>query len=144
MSLVQSFTRAQKIIVEQVKRWLKCTGIKLSGKRDELIAHVHDCVNSRNHHVLDPSIDGGKWIDIKQQSNDHKTDKMNSSKSSQVKSLIYLHLGGKTGQVMTFRLSLTTDMSTFMLWNHCHLTLVMLSTIICWTRVKTRMKDLAI
>ena len=70
--------------VEQLKRWLKCRGIKVSGKRDELIARVRDCVNSRNHHVLDPSIDGGKWIDIKQQSNDHKIDKTNSSKSSQV------------------------------------------------------------
>lgn len=60
--------------VEQLKRWLKCRGIKVSEKRDELIARVCDCVNSRNHHVLDPSTDGGKWIDIKQQSNDHKTD----------------------------------------------------------------------
>ena len=41
--------------VEQLKRWLKCRGIKVSGKRDELIARVRDCVNSRNHHVLDPS-----------------------------------------------------------------------------------------
>jgi len=70
--------------VEQLKRWLKCRGIKVSGKRDELIARVRDCVNSRNHHVLDPSIDGGKWIDIKQQSNGHKIDKTNSGKSSQV------------------------------------------------------------
>ena len=70
--------------VEQLKRWLKCRGIKVSGKRDELIARVRDCVNSRNHHVLDPSIDGGKWIDNKQQSNGHKIDKTNSGKSSQV------------------------------------------------------------
>ena len=91
---------------------------------------------------LDPSIDGGKWIDIKQQSNDHKTDKTNSGKSS--KSPIYLHLAGKSGQVMTLWLSLTTAMSTFMLWNHCHLTVEMLSMIIRRTRVKTRMKDLAI
>ena len=39
--------------VQQLKRWLKCRGIKVSGKRDELIARVLDCLNSRNHHVLD-------------------------------------------------------------------------------------------
>ena len=53
--------------VEQLKCWLRCRGIKVSGKRDELIACVRHCVNSRNHHVLDPSIDGGKWVAIKQQ-----------------------------------------------------------------------------
>ena len=41
-------------------------------------------MNSRNHHVLDPSIDGGKWIDIKQKSNDHKIDKIDSGKSGKV------------------------------------------------------------
>ena len=47
-------------------------------------ARVRDCVNLRNHYVLDPSIDGGKWVDIKQQANDHKIDNTNSGRSSHV------------------------------------------------------------
>jgi len=34
----------------------------LSGKRDDLVKRVRDCVNSGNHHTLDPSIDNGKWL----------------------------------------------------------------------------------
>ena len=48
--------------VEQLKRWLKCRGLKLSGNCDELVNGVRDCVNSGNHHTLDPSIDNGKWL----------------------------------------------------------------------------------
>ena len=42
--------------VEQMKRWLKCRGLKLSGKRDELVERVKDCIESGNHHTLHPSI----------------------------------------------------------------------------------------
>ena len=34
--------------VGQLKRWLKCKGLKLSGKRDELLKRVSNCINSRN------------------------------------------------------------------------------------------------
>ena len=30
----------------QLKRWLKCRGLKLSGKRADLIARVRDCLKS--------------------------------------------------------------------------------------------------
>ena len=46
--------------VGQLKRWLKCRGLKLSGKRDELLKCVSDCIKSGNHHTLDLSIDDGK------------------------------------------------------------------------------------
>ena len=52
--------------VDQLKRWLKCRGSKQSGKRQELIARVKDCIASGNHHLLDPGIDGGKWLKAKE------------------------------------------------------------------------------
>ena len=39
--------------------------LKLSGKRDELLKRVSDCIKSWNHHTLDPSIDDGKWFSAK-------------------------------------------------------------------------------
>ena len=57
------FEREQEeYTAEQLKRWLKCRGLKLSGKRDELVKRVRDCVNSVNHHTLDLSIDNRKWF----------------------------------------------------------------------------------
>jgi len=49
----------------QLKRWLKCRGLKLSGKRADLISRVRDCLKSGNHYVLDSSIDEGKWLQAK-------------------------------------------------------------------------------
>ena len=46
--------------VGQLRRRLKCRGSKLSGKRDELLKRVIDCIKSENHHTLDPSIDDSK------------------------------------------------------------------------------------
>ena len=51
--------------VEQLKRWLKCRGLKQSGRRSVLITRVKDCLNSGNHHILDVSIDDGKWFSAK-------------------------------------------------------------------------------
>lgn len=49
----------------QLKRWLKCRGLKLGGKRADLIARVRACLKSGKHHVLDSSIDEGKWLQAK-------------------------------------------------------------------------------
>ena len=49
----------------QLKRWLKCRGLKLSGERADLISRVGDCLKSGNHYVLDSSIDEGKWLQAK-------------------------------------------------------------------------------
>ena len=51
--------------VEQLKRCLKCRGIKLSGKRDELVTRVSDSIKKGSHCVLDVSIDQGKWFAAK-------------------------------------------------------------------------------
>jgi len=53
--------------VEQlpVKRWLKCRGIKQTGKREDLLAPVKDCLKSGNSHILDSCIDNGKWLEAK-------------------------------------------------------------------------------
>ena len=55
----------EEYTVGQLKRWLKCRGLKLSGKRDELLKRVSDCIKSGNHHTHDPSIDDGKWFSAK-------------------------------------------------------------------------------
>ena len=55
----------EEYTVGQLKWWLKCRGLKLSRKRDELLKHVSDCIKSGNHHTLDPSIDDGKWFSAK-------------------------------------------------------------------------------
>ena len=41
---------------------MKCRGLKLNGKRDELLKRVRDCLKSGNHHMLYPSTDNGKWL----------------------------------------------------------------------------------
>ncbi|CAH3175503.1 unnamed protein product, partial [Porites lobata] len=51
--------------VDQLKRWLKCRGLKLSGKRDDLVKRVAECIQAGKHHTLDPSIDEGKWFAAK-------------------------------------------------------------------------------
>jgi hypothetical protein len=48
--------------VGQLKRWLKCRGLKQNGKRDDLLKRVSDCIFSNSHKVLDVSIDDGKWF----------------------------------------------------------------------------------
>ena len=55
----------EEYTVGQLKRRLKCRGLKLNGKRDELLKHVSDCIKSGNHHTLDPSIDDGKCFSAK-------------------------------------------------------------------------------
>ena len=55
----------EEYTVDQLKRWLKCRGLKLNGKRGELLKRMSDCVKSGNHHTLDPSIDNGKWFTAK-------------------------------------------------------------------------------
>lgn len=51
--------------VEQLKRWLKCRGLKQSGKREELLKRVNDCIKSGDFQNLQPSIDDGKWFATK-------------------------------------------------------------------------------
>ena len=51
--------------VEQLKRWLKCWGLKQARKRKDLLARVKDCLKKGNHHILDPGIDNGKWLEAK-------------------------------------------------------------------------------
>ena len=55
----------EEYTVGQLKRRLKCRGLKLIGKRDELLKRVSDCIKSGNHHTFDPSIDDGKWFSAK-------------------------------------------------------------------------------
>ena len=52
----------EEYTVDQLKRCLKCRGLKLNGKQDELLKRVSNCVKNGNHHTLDPSMDNGKWF----------------------------------------------------------------------------------
>ena len=52
-----------KYTEEQLKRWLKCRGSKQTGKREDLLARVNDCLKSGNSHILDSCIDNGKWLE---------------------------------------------------------------------------------
>ena len=62
---LSSRANLQIIPVEQIKRWLKCRGLKQAGKREDLLARVNDCLKSGNHHILDLGIDNGKWLEAK-------------------------------------------------------------------------------
>ena len=55
----------QYYTVDQLKCWLKCRGLKQSGKREEIVQRVASCLQGPNHRVLDVSIDGGKWFAAK-------------------------------------------------------------------------------
>ena len=51
--------------VDQLKRWLKCGGLKQGGKREEILKRVKDYMFSGSHRTLDSSIDDGKWFALK-------------------------------------------------------------------------------
>ena len=51
--------------VDQLKRWLKCRGLKQGGKREEILKRVKDCIFSGSYRTLDSSIDDGKWFALK-------------------------------------------------------------------------------
>ena len=42
--------------VDLLKRWLKCRGLKQSGKRNEIVQRVSDCLKGPNHRILDVSM----------------------------------------------------------------------------------------
>ena len=51
---------SENYAVDEPKGWLKCRGLKQSGKRNEIVQRVSDCLKGPNHRVLDVGIDGGK------------------------------------------------------------------------------------
>ena len=36
--------KPEEYTVDQLKQWLKCKGLKLSGKREDIVQRVRDCV----------------------------------------------------------------------------------------------------
>ena len=55
----------EEYTVEHLKRWLKCRGLKQSGKRGEFLNRVRDCIASGSHRKNEPSIDDEKWYAAK-------------------------------------------------------------------------------
>ena len=47
--------KPEEYTVDQLKRWLKYRGLKLSGKREDIVQRVKDCVRNGNYHTLDPA-----------------------------------------------------------------------------------------
>ena len=47
--------KSEQYTVDQLKRWSKCRGLKLSGKREDIVQRVRDCVRNENYHTLDPA-----------------------------------------------------------------------------------------
>ena len=46
---------AEEYFRDQLKQWLKYRGLKLSGKREDIVQRVRDCVRNGNYHTLDPA-----------------------------------------------------------------------------------------
>ena len=74
--------KPENYTVEQLKRWLKCRGLKLGGKRGELVTRVSDCIKKGSHRILDVSIDQGKWFAAKvlKENTEIRNDKSMNSK----------------------------------------------------------------
>ena len=47
--------KPEEYTVDQLKWWLKYRGLKLSGKREDIVQRVRDCVRNGNYHTLDPA-----------------------------------------------------------------------------------------
>ena len=47
--------KPEEYTVDQLKRWLKCRGLKLGGKGEDIVQRVRDYVRSGNCHTLDPA-----------------------------------------------------------------------------------------
>ena len=45
--------KPEEYTVDQLKQWLKYRGLKLSGKRKDIVQQVRDCMRNRNYHTLD-------------------------------------------------------------------------------------------
>ena len=68
--------KPEEYTVDQLKRWLKYRGLKLSSKREDIVQRVRDCVRNGNYHTRHRSgIDRGKWFAAKvlQENSDVKT-----------------------------------------------------------------------
>ena len=69
--------KPEKCVIEELKRWLECHGLKKSGKKDDLINRVRDGL--KLNLSVDPKIDGGKWYNLK--TKDSASTKNTSSKT---------------------------------------------------------------
>ena len=47
--------KLEEYTLDQLKRWSKYRGLKLSGKLEDIVQRVRDCVRNGNYHTLDPA-----------------------------------------------------------------------------------------
>ena len=57
--------KSEQYTVDQLKRWSKCRDLKLSGKREDIVQRVRDCVRNGNYHTLDPASIVGNSLLVK-------------------------------------------------------------------------------
>lgn len=55
--------KPENCIVEELKRWLECHGLKKSGRKQELVKRVEDAL--KMNLPVTPKVDGGRWYKIK-------------------------------------------------------------------------------
>ena len=79
----------EKCVVEELKRWLECHGLKKSGRKAELIKIVKDGL--KLNLPVDPKIDGGKWYNLK---TEDSTSIENTSSKTSIASLGELPTNG--------------------------------------------------
>ncbi|XP_077862466.1 uncharacterized protein LOC144344312, partial [Saccoglossus kowalevskii] len=60
------YSLVEKHSVEQLKRWLKCRGLKTSGKKSILIQRCQNCIDCGASQLIDPGIDDGYWLKTKE------------------------------------------------------------------------------
>ncbi|KAL3869509.1 hypothetical protein ACJMK2_042180 [Sinanodonta woodiana] len=51
--------------VVQLKRWLQCRDLTISGNLSDFIKRVRHCIEAGNSQSISISVDGGKWYDLK-------------------------------------------------------------------------------
>ena len=73
----------EKCIMEELRRWLECHGLKKSGKKDELVSRLKQAL--KLNLPVTPKINGGKWYDA----NENETaDNLNSTTSTSKSSIV--------------------------------------------------------
>ncbi|KAI0216750.1 hypothetical protein LSAT2_031286, partial [Lamellibrachia satsuma] len=58
------YSDIEKHSVLQLRRWLECRGMKRSGTKSLLLERCRAVIAANKQHIIDPSVDGGKWHDI--------------------------------------------------------------------------------
>ncbi|KAF5286774.1 hypothetical protein FQR65_LT12444 [Abscondita terminalis] len=51
--------------VQELRRWLECRGLNQSGRKEDLIERIRNCIDNGRENEISIAIDGGKWYNRK-------------------------------------------------------------------------------